>query len=109
MRILFLSNLYPPVVLGGYELACSNVARAMSARGHEVRVLTTWCHLPRPEDEPVWVDRGLDLHWYIPHKNSNPVVDQHNLHSAVCSSYANRYTCWRGCAPFVRISFTSGI
>jgi glycosyltransferase involved in cell wall biosynthesis len=89
MRILFLSNLYPPEVMGGYELACSNIAHAMSKRGHEVRVLTTWCHLPRQQPEPEWVERRLDLHWYIPHKSSNATVDQRDLHSAVCSSYAN--------------------
>ena len=89
MRILLLSNLYPPVSLGGYELACANVAQAMAGRGHEVRVLTTWCHLPQASDEPAWVHRCLDLHWYIPHKSLNPTVDQRDLHSAVCSSYAN--------------------
>jgi glycogen(starch) synthase len=89
MRLLFLTNLYPPELLGGYELACANVAKALCLRGHDVRVLTTWCHLPRPADEPAWVDRRLDLHWQIPHRSANPHVDQRDLHSAFCSSYAN--------------------
>lgn len=89
MRILFITNLYPPVVLGGYEIACANVAQAMAARGHDVRVLTTWSHLPLPADNPVWVRRDLDLHWYIPHKSRNAIVDERDLHSAVCSSYSN--------------------
>nr|WP_294523223.1 glycosyltransferase family 4 protein [uncultured Rhodopila sp.] len=89
MRIMFVTNLYPPVVLGGYELACANVARGLAGRGHTVQVLTTWCHLPRLADEPAWVHRDLDLHWHIPLKSHNPTVDQRDLHSAVCSSYAN--------------------
>ena len=89
MRVLFLSHLYPPMQLGGYELACKNVAEGLAARGHDVRVLTSWCHLPRPVDEPDWVDRGLDLHSHIPHKSTNPVVYERDLHSAVCSSLTN--------------------
>jgi glycogen(starch) synthase len=89
MRILFLTNLFPPLVMGGYEVACANVARGMAACGHEVRVLTSWSHLPLPADDPAWVLRGLDLYWHIPHRSSNAMVDMRDLHSALCSSYAN--------------------
>ena len=41
MRILFVSNIYPPAYLGGYELACREIADALSDRGHEVLVLTS--------------------------------------------------------------------
>jgi glycogen synthase len=41
MKILFLSNLYPPFNIGGYELICESVNRAMLARGHETMVLTS--------------------------------------------------------------------
>jgi glycosyltransferase involved in cell wall biosynthesis len=41
MRILFVSNLYPPNVMGGYERLCGDVAAAMVARGHAVTVLTS--------------------------------------------------------------------
>jgi glycosyltransferase involved in cell wall biosynthesis len=41
MRILFLSNLYPPNVVGGYERLCFEAASALSARGHEISVLTS--------------------------------------------------------------------
>jgi glycosyltransferase involved in cell wall biosynthesis len=41
MRILFVSNLYPPNVVGGYERLCHDVAAAMAVRGHEVTVLTS--------------------------------------------------------------------
>ncbi len=41
MKILFLSNLYPPNIVGGYERICFEVASGLSARGHQVRVLTS--------------------------------------------------------------------
>jgi len=41
MRVLFVSNVYPPAYLGGYELAGREVADALSDRGHEVTVLTS--------------------------------------------------------------------
>jgi glycogen synthase len=41
MRILFVSNLYPPNVVGGYEQLCFNVADAMYRRGHSVAVLAS--------------------------------------------------------------------
>lgn len=41
MEILVLSNLFPPHVLGGYEILCSQVVDRLRARGHNVTVLTT--------------------------------------------------------------------
>jgi glycosyltransferase involved in cell wall biosynthesis len=41
VRVLCISNLYPPVAEGGYELGCADVMRELSARGHAVRVLTS--------------------------------------------------------------------
>lgn len=40
MRVLVVSNLYPPAVLGGYEVECQVVVDALRARGDEVTVLT---------------------------------------------------------------------
>ncbi|WP_163360424.1 glycosyltransferase family 4 protein, partial [Klebsiella aerogenes] len=85
MRILFLTNLYPPVILGGYEIACAQTAEALKKRGHEVRVLTSWSHLPTPIEAADWVHRRLDLHWHIPHM-PNLTYEVRELHSAVCSS-----------------------
>lgn len=39
MRVLLLSDLYPPVI-GGIELHVRNLARGLSARGHQVTVVT---------------------------------------------------------------------
>jgi len=41
MRIVFVSNFYPPAYLGGYEIGCREIADALSQRGHEVQVLTS--------------------------------------------------------------------
>ena len=41
MKILFLTDRYPPLYKGGYELRCSDVAERLSHRGHEVSILTT--------------------------------------------------------------------
>jgi glycosyltransferase involved in cell wall biosynthesis len=58
LRILVLSNLYPPVVRGGYEVECSGVVDRLRERGHEVTVLTS--SLDRSQAEPVdWIRREL--------------------------------------------------
>lgn len=40
MRILVISNYYPPHVVGGYEQACADTVSWLQSRGHEIRVLT---------------------------------------------------------------------
>lgn len=41
MRVLVVSNLYPPNVIGGYERLCFNVTTGLAALGHEMVVLTS--------------------------------------------------------------------
>lgn len=41
MRILFLSNFYPPYELGGYEQWCQEMQVGLSQQGHHVKVLTS--------------------------------------------------------------------
>jgi glycogen synthase len=48
MKVLVLSNLYPPDVIGGYELGCCQVVDTLLARGHDVRVLTSAPRVPVP-------------------------------------------------------------
>lgn len=60
MKILFLSNFYPPASRGGFEEWCREVLEGLRARGHEVQVLTSnfgSAHQP----DPVWVHRELAL------------------------------------------------
>jgi glycosyltransferase involved in cell wall biosynthesis len=41
MKILVVSNLYPPNTVGGYEIQCSQAVAELRARGHDVVVLTS--------------------------------------------------------------------
>jgi glycosyltransferase involved in cell wall biosynthesis len=62
MRLLFLSNFYPPCGSGGYEQWCQEVAEQLRADGHEVVVLTSQHQRERAEaTEPNWVRRVLHL------------------------------------------------
>lgn len=62
MRLLFISNFYPPLGMGGYEEWCQEVADGLRERGHEVIVLTS---RHRREEllgpEPHWIQRKLHL------------------------------------------------
>jgi len=46
MKILVVSNLYPPAGLGGYERECAELAAALRRRGHQLLVLTSSPRLP---------------------------------------------------------------
>ena len=48
-----LSNLYPPDVIGGYELGCKQAVDALRGRGHDVRVLTSAPRTPAPTEPHV--------------------------------------------------------
>ncbi len=65
MKILVISNLYPPCVIGGYELNCRNVVEALQTRGCQVTVATTPNYGPA-EREPSHVRRGLKLSAFMP-------------------------------------------
>lgn len=40
-KILVLSNLYPPNALGGYERLCFDIISTLTAKGHEIIILTS--------------------------------------------------------------------
>jgi len=69
MRILAISNLYPPAAIGGYEQGCRDLLDGLAARGHKVRVLTSTygSEEPRVEQQgsgnPIVVQRALYFHW----------------------------------------------
>ena len=55
MRILLLSNLYPPHVLGGAEIVARDYASELQKLGHDVTVLTSTYGLSHTEqDQHVW-------------------------------------------------------
>src|SRR6476661_4182153 len=68
MRILALTNLYPPHYLGGYELICYMVVNELRARGHEVQILTS-DHLVagKPSVREDGIDRVLKIHGFYGH------------------------------------------
>lgn len=68
MRILTLTNLYPPHYLGGYELICHMVVNELRARGHSVHVLTS-NHVVdgQPAETEKHVDRTLRIHGFYGH------------------------------------------
>jgi glycosyltransferase involved in cell wall biosynthesis len=63
MKLLFLSNFFPPYTFGGYEEWCQEVALGLRQRGHEVTVLTSNYRRPdsAPPTDPDWVRRDLHL------------------------------------------------
>lgn len=61
MRILFLTNLYPPRAAGGYEQWCQEVAVEFTRRGHAVAVLTSGPDVGEAADDGVEVRRDLHL------------------------------------------------
>ena len=75
MKVLVLSNLYPPDVIGGYELGCKQVVDALRARGHDARVLTIAPRVPVPAEAHVLRTLKLSEVW-----NSNRYVLGVNHH-----------------------------
>jgi glycogen(starch) synthase len=88
MRILMLSNLCPPFSVGGYEIACANVAAGLHEMGHEVRLATTRSPLPGPS-EPSYVERCFGLHWFQPVTIADESVRRYPLFHASISDYNN--------------------
>jgi glycogen(starch) synthase len=62
LKILAVSNLYPPHYLGGYELACCGVVEELRRRGEKVRVLTS-TYGTGGDREELDVDRILEIVW----------------------------------------------
>ena len=68
MKILVISNLYPPHEIGGYEIICRDVVDLLTQRGHQLRVLTSEHHLDgRPQVDQPNVSRSLRIHGMYGH------------------------------------------
>ena len=67
MRLLFLSNLFPPYEIGGYEQWCQEVAVRLRDRGHTVHVLTSRHGLPKAAQIEPDVTRTLYLQADVDH------------------------------------------
>ncbi len=63
MKILVITNLYPPHEIGGYEIRCRDVIERLRASGHEIRVLTSQHKIDGRTTEPQpHVSRRLRIH-----------------------------------------------
>ena len=69
MRILTVTNWYPPHHRGGYEINCADVMTRMASRGHQVEILCSDERLPGVSDDSsgsgvsIPVHRSLRLYW----------------------------------------------
>lgn len=64
MRILVVSNVYPPHYIGGYELACRDAVEALRAKGHVVEVLTSTYKIGEPATQDGahrWIKNDIEL------------------------------------------------
>ncbi|MBN2304980.1 MAG: glycosyltransferase family 4 protein [Anaerolineae bacterium] len=59
MKILVVTDRYPPYYAGGYELGCKDAADALRARGHDVMVLASTYGATRPMIDDDGVHRKL--------------------------------------------------
>lgn len=71
MRICYISNLYPPHVLGGAEIIVEKTALEMIKRGHDVIIITT-----SPDNEKHVIQRDNTLIYQINTTKLYPVYKQ---------------------------------
>ncbi len=65
MRVLFISNFFPPLHRGGYEEWCQEIALRFLDAGHPVRVLTSRYQADQNPNDPPYVYRQLNLEMEI--------------------------------------------
>jgi hypothetical protein len=122
MKILVVTNLYPPHHISGYELGCRDVVEKLRERGHAVRVLTSTFRLHENSGAEIDVERSLNFVSDATSLPSNKRVECRKLAQAV-----KNYTpdvvyfwnqaglCrwlpiaarWRGCRPAFFLSDTN--
>ena len=66
MRILTISNYYPPHFIGGYEIACKETMDFLMAQGHEVVVVTSDYHKNNEKENNIHREMHL-----VDYKNSS--------------------------------------
>ena len=92
MKILVVTNLYPPHHAGTFDIRCESVVNNLKLRGHQVRVLTSThgMHMPQQGGE---VERRLLLNGVFDHElvtsyNELKKLETHN-HEALRGAVAN--------------------
>ena len=72
LKILVLSNLYPPHYIGGYELGCQDIVVQLQRRGHQVKVLTSTYGVGKPSsDGTVFRWLQTDIGWTVEKKTTD--------------------------------------
>jgi glycogen(starch) synthase len=95
MRILVVTNMFPPHHYGGYELSCEDAVRRFTTAGHEVSVLTSTITVEGAGAERHHdVRRELALYWRDHQLLSPPIV------SRVVTEVRNRRALARALAGF---------
>lgn len=64
LRLLIVSNLYPPQVVGGAEVVAERQARLLAARGHHVAVLSGWSPGPMDAEAAATMEKRGGIHVY---------------------------------------------
>ena len=82
MRVLAVSNLYPPDVLGGYEIRCRRTVEWLRAQGHHVDVLTSVPVIPAAAEPGVV--RSLQLAGWVSRQPWRGVWDE--VHTTVINA-----------------------
>lgn len=93
MKILALTNLYPPHHAGTFDSHCESVVNSLRLRGHEILVLTS-THGMRSEQRDSQVERRLTLNGVFGHPLLTKVHDLKPLeihNSTVAKEVVERY------------------
>ena len=78
MRILVITNLYPPHEIGGYEIRCRDICERLKSFGHEIHILTSNHQVPGRDTQPEpAISRTLHIHGMYGH----PWLPIHRLHA----------------------------
>ena len=82
MRILVVSNLYPPHHQGGYELRCAQVVDDLRRRGHTIHVVTSDYRITEtghdmlPREESI---NGVPVSRFLRQHRLDPTVSEGKL------------------------------
>ena len=69
---MVITNLYPPHIIGGYELACMEAVKGLKSRGHQVAVLTSTYGLSNAKNDGEvyrWLQEDIGWDTYPSFKN----------------------------------------
>jgi len=96
VRILVLTNQYPPHSLGGYALSCQSIVELFRHRGHDVYVLTSDARLPGVEEDPAEVGFGVhrDLYFWFRELGREPKMPRFPLRERWKHERWNQRTLW---------------